>query len=90
MNNRAVNYGVDGVAAGAILGSIMGYLPAIAALAAIVWYSVQIYESKTVQKYVRLRRIRGVRRRLEVMKRTMRAEGTIVIENPNGRAATPE
>lgn len=63
MNSRAMNVSVDAVAAGSILGSIMGYLPAIAALAAIIWYGVQIYESKTVQKLLRLHRLKVIRKR---------------------------
>lgn len=48
----------DTISAGAILGSILGWFPPIAALAATVWYSVQIWESHTVQKWWRLFRYR--------------------------------
>lgn len=34
---------------GAVLGSIAGILPPLAALAAAIWYAIQIWESKTVQ-----------------------------------------
>lgn len=63
MNSRAINYGVDGLAAVGIVGTIMGYLPALAALAAIIWYGIQIWESKSVQKWVRLRRLQAIRKR---------------------------
>jgi len=48
------------VSAGAILGAIVGYLPAIAALVGVVWYLVQLYESNTVQRYLRGRRERKI------------------------------
>lgn len=53
---RVATHVADGISAVAIIGTILGYLPAFAALAAIIWYAVQIWESKTVQKYVRLHR----------------------------------
>jgi hypothetical protein len=48
------------VSAGAIVGAIVGYLPAVAALVAVVWYLVQLYESHTVQHYLRGRRERKI------------------------------
>ena len=48
------------VSAGAILGAIIGYLPAVAALVGVVWYLVQLYESHTVQRYLRGRRERKI------------------------------
>lgn len=44
---------VDVTAAAATLGSILGLLPPIAALFAIVMYSIQIWESETVKGWVR-------------------------------------
>lgn len=64
-NHRLVNYSVDVLSVGAILGTLAGYLPAIAAFGAIVWYAIQIYESKTVQAWLRIRRHRARRKRLE-------------------------
>lgn len=52
MNTRALLHLVDSVSAAAILGTLAGWLPPLAALAAIVWYAVQIWESKTVQAWV--------------------------------------
>ena len=43
----------DVISVGAILGSLAGWLPPLAALAAIIWYSIEIYESATVQKIVK-------------------------------------
>lgn len=33
----------------AIVGALIGWLPSIAALVGIIWYGLQIWESKTVQ-----------------------------------------
>lgn len=65
MHARMLNHAVDAVSAGAIFGSIVGALPPIAAFVAIVWYAIQIYESHTVQKYARARRISRLRKRRE-------------------------
>ena len=40
---------VDVAAAGAMLGSLMGYLPALAALFTIIWTGIRIYGTATVQ-----------------------------------------
>lgn len=37
---------------GAIFATIAGWLPSIAALVAVLWYVLQIYESKTVQRHI--------------------------------------
>ena len=53
----------DVVSAGAILATFLGFLPPLAALAAIIWYAVQLWESKTVQKFVRLHKHKRIRHR---------------------------
>ncbi len=40
------------VSTGAILGSMAGWLPPISALAALTWYLISIWETKTVQDFV--------------------------------------
>lgn len=35
---------IDGVAAVTIVGSLAGYLPAVAALLGIIWYGMQMYD----------------------------------------------
>jgi len=51
---------------GAVAASLMGYLPGAAAVVAsgvaILWYSIQIYESRTVQRWVVLRRAKKIAR----------------------------
>ena len=40
----------------ALTGSMFGLLPAIAGVAALLWYIIQIWESRTVQEWAVLRR----------------------------------
>lgn len=42
----------------AIGGSLFGIIPAVAAILAIVWYLIEIFESPTLQKFIRSRRLR--------------------------------
>lgn len=63
----AAKHAADAVGAVAILGAFLGYMPALAALGALVWYCVQVWESKTVQGWWRQRRQR--RKSLERLKR---------------------
>lgn len=46
----------DAISALAVLTSLAGFMPPIAALFAMAWYGVQIYESKTVQALLTKRR----------------------------------
>jgi uncharacterized membrane protein YbaN (DUF454 family) len=46
----------------AIIGTWIGMLPAIASLAALFWYALQFYESKTVQRWLHTRRQRKIAR----------------------------
>jgi len=52
----------SGASAAAIIGAFLGWAPAIAALIAGIWYCVQIYESRTVQRYMAGRRLRKLAR----------------------------
>lgn len=62
-HGRSIVYTVDAASAGAIVASFFGYLPSIAALAALVWYIVQICESRPVRRWRRLSRWKRIRRR---------------------------
>jgi hypothetical protein len=55
---RAVTYAVDGLSAFAVVGSLVKILPPLAAFLAIVWYLIQICESRTAQRIVRWWRTR--------------------------------
>jgi hypothetical protein len=41
----------------AILGSLAGLFPPIAAVAAVIWYTIQVYESRTFQHWYRNRQM---------------------------------
>lgn len=44
---------VDGVSVFTALGSVLAWLPSIAALFTIIWTGIRIYETKTVQKMLK-------------------------------------
>lgn len=44
---------IDAASAATALGTIAGWLPAIAALFTIIWTMIRIYETKTVQRLLR-------------------------------------
>ncbi len=48
--------------AAAIVGTFMGWLPALAAGVGMCWYLIKIYESVTVQRWVAARRARKIAR----------------------------
>jgi chromate transport protein ChrA len=50
------------VAPGVLVATVAAALPPLAALVAIVWYLVQIYESKTVQRWLATRQQRRLAR----------------------------
>lgn len=51
----------DAVSALAVLTSLAGFLPPIAAVFAMIWYAVQIFESRTVQAWLSKRRTTKVK-----------------------------
>lgn len=42
-------WSADVAAAGVIMGSLLGYLPSLAAALGLVFYAIQIWESKSIQ-----------------------------------------
>ena len=44
----------------ALTGSLFGVNPAIAGVAALIWYVIQIYESRTIQDWVQKRNARKI------------------------------
>lgn len=80
---RILTHVADTISAGAILGTFLGLLPPLAALAATIWYIVQVWESHTVQKWWRLHRhkrrtYRATRRRSRIVKHLVKPEGPVV------------
>lgn len=58
------------VSVSAIVTSALGWAPALAALVAMLWYAVQIYESETVRRWLagrRLRRLAKLRVRVTML-----------------------
>ena len=68
-------WAADVVSALAILGVLLGYLPYFAALAGLVWYCIQIWESKTVQHWLENRRM--VQRAKKIAK--LRAKEKVIV-----------
>lgn len=44
---------IDGVSVATVMGTLMSWLPAIAALFTIIWTAIRIYETKTVQGWIK-------------------------------------
>ena len=53
MSQEQLKLAGDAISIGTVLGTIAGYLPAIAALVTIVWTGIRIWETATVQKLVK-------------------------------------
>jgi len=56
MNQDTVKHFGDALSIGTVVGTIAGYLPAIAALVTIIWTGIRIWETKTVQSWLKRRR----------------------------------
>lgn len=52
----------------AVIGSILGWLPYVAALAAFIWYVIQIWESRTIQYWWGTRQLIRRTRRIAKLK----------------------
>jgi len=57
-NHETVKHAGDAAAVTVTLGTIVNFLPALAALFTIIWTGIRIYETKTVQRFLN-RRKRG-------------------------------
>lgn len=44
---------LDGLSLVTVLGTLMDWLPAVAAILSIIWTSLRIYESATVQEWIK-------------------------------------
>jgi hypothetical protein len=52
MQTEHMKTAVDIASVSTVLGTLAGWLPAVAALFSIVWTAIRIYETKTVQKLI--------------------------------------
>jgi hypothetical protein len=50
---EATKTAVDALSFMTVLGTLMDLLPSIAALFTIIWTGIRIYETETVQKFIR-------------------------------------
>lgn len=50
--SEPTKHAVDAVSVFTVLGTLANILPAIAAVFTIVWTSIRIYETRTVQKWL--------------------------------------
>ena len=50
---EAAKHAVDAVSVSAAVGTVVGLLPAVAALFTCVWTGIRIWETKTVQALIR-------------------------------------
>jgi uncharacterized membrane protein (Fun14 family) len=44
---------VDAISIGGVIGTLMGWLPAVAAFLSIIWTLIRIYETETVKKWLK-------------------------------------
>ena len=44
---------IDGVSVATVMGTLMSWLPAIAALFTIIWTAIRIYETNTIQGWLK-------------------------------------
>lgn len=52
-NNETLKHFIDGVSLVTVLGTLVDMLPAVAAALSIVWSLIRIWESKTVQNWLK-------------------------------------
>lgn len=51
--NDSIKHAVDTVSIATVLGTLTHMLPSIAALFSIIWSAIRIYETKTVQDWLK-------------------------------------
>ncbi len=52
-HSNTLTHIADAASVGIVVATIAQWLPAIAALMSIIWTAIRIYETKTVQKWVK-------------------------------------
>jgi hypothetical protein len=50
--NEGTKHVLDGLSLITVLGTLMDWLPALAAILSIIWTGIRIYETKTVQGWL--------------------------------------
>lgn len=63
MDSNAINQWLGNiVSVAAVIGALAGWVAPIAAVVALIWYLIQIYESETVRRWAATRRARKLAR----------------------------
>lgn len=57
--DTGIKHFMDWLSLSAVVTTLLGWLPTLGALLPIIWYSIRIYETDTVQDIVR--RLRGIK-----------------------------
>jgi hypothetical protein len=52
-HHETVKHVADAVSVVTVLGTLMQWLPSVAALFTIIWTTIRIYETKTVQRWLK-------------------------------------
>ena len=60
--NEHTKHMIDWTSIGVVLGTLMNFLPAVAALASLIWTCIRIYETKTVQEWLKARKAKNAKR----------------------------
>lgn len=56
-------FAADGISLSVVVATVAAWLPAVAALASLIWTVIRIYETKTVQGWVHKLRAHKARRK---------------------------
>ena len=52
-HSEQIKHTGDALSIGTVIATLAGWLPALAALATLVWTGIRIYETKTVQRFLK-------------------------------------
>lgn len=52
-HTEAIKHAADAASIGVAVGTVAGWLPAVAALFTIVWTGIRIFESRTMQRWLK-------------------------------------
>lgn len=52
-HHETAKQAADALSIATVLGTLMNWLPAVAALASLVWSLIRIYETQTVQNWIK-------------------------------------
>lgn len=88
MSVPVIKAGIDVAGVGAILGAFIGFLPAVATILAVVWYLLQIYESKAIQDFLGKRALRRQAEKAIALPSPEPAP-SVILRSPEPQAPSP-